>query len=340
MKRNEEAVSNLSSTIINDMQQIIDAAQNRAIQSVDFERVRMYWKIGQRIVTEEQASVDRADYGKQLLKGLGKHQSSEFGSGFSERNLRYARKFYQTYPIWNAVRAELGWFQYRLLSAVSDGDKRHFYEVETIKNHWTGRALQRQIESLLFERLQLSTNKENVLAIANEARIPAKPKDIIKDPTVLEFLGLKSESSYRESDLENALIEHLQEFLLELGNGFSFVARQKRITLDDDDFYVDLVFYNRLLKAHVLFEIKTHRLTHEDLGQLQIYVNYYDRVEKLEDESKTIGVLLCTAKNDELVKFALPENNETIIASKYQFVLPTEAELLEQINEVEKELQE
>ncbi len=238
------------------------------------------------------------------------------------------------------MRAELGWFQYRLLSAVSDGDKRHFYEVETIKNHWTGRALQRQIESLLFERLQLSTNKENVLAIANEARIPAKPKDIIKDPTVLEFLGLKSESSYRESDLENALIEHLQEFLLELGNGFSFVARQKRITLDDDDFYVDLVFYNRLLKAHVLFEIKTHRLTHEDLGQLQMYVNYYDRVEKLEDESKTIGVLLCTAKNDELVKFALPENNETIIASKYQFVLPTEAELLEQINEVEKELQE
>jgi Uncharacterized conserved protein len=177
-----------------------------------------------------------------------------------------------------------------------------------------------------------------MIAMAREERLPEKPNEIIKDPMILEFLGLENRPIYRESDLESALIEHLEEFLLELGNGFSFVARQKRITLEDDEFFIDLVFYNRLLRAHVIVEIKTHALTHEDLGQLQMYVNYYDRTERLPDENATIGILLCTEKNDSLVKFALPEDNQSILASKYKIVLPSEEELLAQVEKVEQEL--
>jgi predicted nuclease of restriction endonuclease-like (RecB) superfamily len=258
---------------------------------------------------------------------------NEFGSGYSERQLERARKFYRIYPIESLLQSQFNWFQYRLLSAIDDENKREYYEHETLNNAWTGRELERQINSDLYERLLLSNDKNAVLAVARKERIPEKPTEIIKDPMYLEFLGLKRKAHYYEYALEEAIIEHLQEFLLELGNGFGFHARQKRILLEDDEFFIDLVFYNRLLRCFVIFEIKTAKLTHQDLGQLQMYVNYYDRYEKLPDENPTVGILLCTAKNDLLVKVTLPEDNKTILASKYELHIPSEQELLKEIKE-------
>jgi predicted nuclease of restriction endonuclease-like (RecB) superfamily len=291
----------------------------------------MYWHIGERIFNEEQQGKDRADYGNYLIKYLSEQLQPEFGSGFSYRNLHWYRQFYRTFPIVNSLRSQLSWTHYRLLLSIDNEDKREYYIAETVKNNWSVRQMERQINSQLFERLLLSNDKESVLAIARNEVIPTNPNEIIKDPLVLEFLGLKRESAYYEKDFEQAIITNLQDFLLELGNGFSFVARQKRIHLDGDEFFIDLVFYNRLLQCFVLFEIKTHKLTHEDLGQLQMYVNYYDRVEKVAHEKPTIGILLCADKNDAVVKYSLPENNNSILASQYQLYLPTEEQLLTEI---------
>jgi predicted nuclease of restriction endonuclease-like (RecB) superfamily len=294
----------------------------------------MYWQIGERTFVEEQRGEERAKYGEQILKNLAVKLEDEFGSGFSYRQLAYARKFYRVYPIVNALRSQLNWSQYRLLISIDDDYKREYYELESANNGWTGRETERQINSSLYERLLLSNDKESVLAVARRERIPELPTEIIKDPMMLEFLGLKREASYYEKDIESALITHLQEFLLELGNGFGFHARQKRILLEDDEFFVDLVFYNRLLRCFVIIEIKNHKITHSDIGQLQMYVNYFDRVEKLPEENPTVGILLCTAKNVLVVKFTLPENNSNIITSQYQLYLPSEQELLEEIEEV------
>ena len=294
----------------------------------------MYWNIGKRIFEEEQQGKERADYGAYLIKNLAKELEPEYGSGFGERQLKFCRQFYRTYPIGNTLRSQLNWSQYRLLIQIPDPDKREYYELESVNNAWTARETERQINSMLYERLLLSNNKESVLAVARKERTPEKPVEIIKDPMVLEFLGLERKASYYEKDLESAIISHIADFLLEMGKGFSFVARQKRILLEDDEFFADLVFYNRLLRCFVIVELKTEKLTHQDLGQLQMYVNYYDRCEKLEDENPTIGILLCTDKNDTVVKMALPENNTTILASKYQLYLPTTEELIKEIDEV------
>ena len=291
----------------------------------------MYWRLGERIFIEEQKGQDRAEYGAYLLQNIALEIGAEFGSGFSVRQLERARQFYRTYPIATALRTQLNWYQYRLLIQIDDNDKREYYELEAANNNWTGRELERQINSGLYERLLLSNDKKAVLEIARKERTPESPTEIIKDPMVLEFLGLRPEATYYEKDLERALITNLQAFLLELGNGFSFVARQKRILLEDDEFFADLVFYNRLLRCFVVIELKTHKITHEDIGQLQMYVNYYDRNEKAPDENPTIGILLCADKNDTLVKYTLPENNNTILASKYQLYLPTEKQLAEQL---------
>ena len=291
----------------------------------------MYWKLGERIFIEEQKGQDRAEYGAYLLQNVALEIEKEFGSGFSVRQLERARQFYRTYPIASALRTQLNWYQYRLLIQIDDKDKREYYELETANNNWTGRELERQINSGLYERLLLSNDKKSVLEVARKERQPESPTEIIKDPMVLEFLGLKPDAAYYEKDLERALITNLQAFLLELGNGFSFVARQKRILLEDDEFFADLVFYNRLLRCFVIIELKTHKITHEDIGQLQMYVNYYDWNEKAPDENPTIGILLCADKNDLLVKYTLPENNSTILASKYQLYLPTEKQLAEQL---------
>ena len=221
--------------------------------------------------------------------------------------------------------------QYKLLIAIDDPDKREYYELKAVNNGWTGRELERQINSMLYERLLLSNDKEAVLAVARNERIPESPKEIIKDPMILEFLGLERKPAYYEKDLESAIISHIADFLLELGKGFSFVARQKRILIEDDEFFADLVFYNRLLRCFVVIELKTGKLTHQDLGQLQMYVNYYDRTERTADENPTIGILLCTSKNDTAVKMSLPENNSTILASEYKLYLPSTEQLIKEV---------
>ena len=323
-----------TSNIIEDARTIINSARSSAVRSVDFCRVQMYWNLGKRIFEEEQQGKERADYGTYLIKNLAGTLESEYGSGFGVRQLEQSRQFYRIYPIANALRSQLNWTQYRLLIQISDPSKREYYELESVNNGWTARETERQIDSMLYERLLMSNDKEKVLSVARKERTFEKPTEIIKDPMILEFLGLERKPVYYESDLETALIEHLQQFLLELGNGFSFIARQKRLLIEDDEYFADLVFYNRLLRCFVVIELKTKKLTHEDLGQLQMYVNYFDRKEKLPDENPTIGILLCTAKNDEMVKMTLPKDNKTILASKYELYLPSEETLKAEVEKL------
>jgi predicted nuclease of restriction endonuclease-like (RecB) superfamily len=322
----------VNKSIIPDIKSLISTSRDNAIRAVDTERTLLYWHIGRRIFEEEQAGKDRAEYGSYLIKFLSEQLQPEYGGGYSVRQLERYRQLYRTFPIASALRTQLSWTQYKLLLSIDNQDKREYYIAETVKNNWTVRQLERQINSSLYERLLMSNDRESVLAVARNEKLPSDAREIIKDPIYLEFLGLKRESSYYEKDLESAIITHLQDFLLELGNGFSFVARQKRIHIDGDDFYIDLVFYNRLLQCFVIIDIKTTKLTHQDLGQLQMYVNYYDRVEKIEHENPTIGILLCADKNNNVVKFTLPDNNKTIVASQYKIYLPSEKQLLEEMN--------
>ena len=335
MKKEE---ANKDEQFYTEIRQIIETARTNAIRSVDFSRVQMYWLLGKRIFEEEQQGKDRADYGAYLIRNLAEELTPLYGSGFSVRQLEQSRRFYRMYPIANAVRSQLNWTQYRLLIQIEDTCKREYYELESVNNAWTARETERQINSMLYERLLLSNDKESVLAVARKERIPESPTEIIKDPMVLEFLGLHRETSYYEKDLEGAILSHLTDFLLEMGKGFSFVARQKRLLLEDDEFFADLVLYNRLLRCFVVIELKTSSLTHQDLGQLQMYVNYYDRMEKLPEENPTIGILLCSAKNNTVVKMTLPEDNQTILTSEYQLYLPTTQQLIEQVNEVKQNL--
>ena len=327
----------INQSIVTDIQAIIHNAKDKAIRLVDHERTLMYWLIGQRIFEEEQQGKERADYGNYLIKFIAEQLEPRYGSGFSKRQIELFRQFYRTFPIANTVYSQLSWSQYKLLIRLDTQDKRDFYIAETVKNNWTVRQLERQVYSNLWERLLMSNDRQSVLAVARNEREPSDAKEIIKDPIYLEFLGLKRESSYYEKDLEQAIITHLHDFLLELGNGFAFVARQKRLHIEGDEFFIDLVFYNRLLKCFVIIEIKTGKLTHQDIGQLQMYVNYYDRTEKKDYENPTIGILLCAEKNNAIVKISLPEDNKTIIASEYKLYLPTEQQLIEEVKkEIEK----
>lgn len=321
----------MSKALLNNIKVLIQNARQNAVRAINQERVLLYWNIGKHIVEEEQNGKERADYGTYLIKTLANELTKDFGSGFSIRQLELCRQFYTVFPITNALRSQLNWTQYRLLLRIDNEDKRTYYIEESCKNNWSARQLERQIHSQLYERLLLSNDKESVLAVAKSEATPETPQEIIKDPMILEFLGLKPQATYYEKDLEQGLISNIQSFLLELGNGFSFVARQKRLQIEEDDFFIDLVFYNRLLKCFVLVELKTHKITHQDIGQLQMYVNYYDRMEKLEDENPSIGILLCADKNEAMVKFALPENNTSILTSKYQLYLPTEKQMLKQL---------
>jgi predicted nuclease of restriction endonuclease-like (RecB) superfamily len=326
----------LKKELIEQIRFIIDSAKDKAMRSVDTERVLMYWQIGKVILEEEQDGRERAGYREFLIKSLANILEPQFGGAFSCRQLNLFRQFYRTFPIVNALRSQFSWTHYRTLIRIDNEDKREFYIAEATKSNWTARQLERQMNSQLFERLLLSNDIQAILAIAREERQPSDAREIIKDPMVLEFLGLKKESAYYEKDLETAVINHLQDFILELGNGFAFLARQKRIHIEGDEFLIDLVFYNRLLQCFVLIEIKTNKLTLQDIGQLQMYVNYYDRYEKQDHENSTIGILLCADKNDSVVKITLPENNKSIIASKYQLYLPNEQQL---IDEVKKEIE-
>ena len=265
---------------INEIITLINDTRETAIRSVDWQRTALYWQIGKKIFEEEQNGQDRADYGAFLIKVLSETLLPIYGSSYSTRQLHLFRQFFKAFPIVNALRSQFSWTHYRLLIRIENQDKRDFYIAETEKNNWTTRQLERQVNSQLFERLLLSNDVAIVLAVARAEQPPKEISEIIKDPMVLEFLGLKREAAYYEKDLERAIITHLQSFLLELGNGFSFVARQKRIHIDGDEFFIDLVFYNRLLQCFVIIEIKTTKITHQDIGQLQMYVNYYDRFEK------------------------------------------------------------
>ena len=329
-----QLMQQIPSSLLDDARKIIETSRSNALRSVDFCRVQMYWHLGRRIFEEEQQGKARADYGGYLVKTLAKSLETEYGSGLGVRQLERARQFYRVYPIASALRTQLNWLQYKLLMAIPDPLKREYYELEAVNNGWTARETERQINSQLFERLLLSNDKATLLATARRERKVESPAEIIKDPMVLDFLGLERKPVYYENELETALIEHLQQFLLELGNGFSFVARQKRLLIEDDEYFVDLVFYNRLLHCFVVLELKTRKVTHEDIGRLQMYVNYFDRKERLPDENRTIGILLCSAKNDEMVRMSLPEDNRTILASKYELYLPSEETLRKELQKI------
>jgi len=325
---------------------LLQSARNKVVRTVNQTMVLTYFEIGKMLVEEEQGGKERADYGKHLLKGLSKILTKEFGKGFSVDNLENMRRFYLAYgksetlsrisskSISETMSREssqdefiLSWSHYLKLMRIDDENERKFYEIESYKNNWSVRELQRQYDSALYTRLVLSRDKDKVKELSEKGLILEKPKDAIKDPYILEFIGLPEHSNYSESQLEQEIIDKLEHFLLELGNGFTFVARQKRISFDDKHFRIDLVFYNRILKCFVLIDLKIGELKHQDLGQMQMYVNYYDREIRLEEENKTIGIVLCQNKSESVVEYTLPEKNEQIFASKYKTVLPSKEEL-------------
>jgi predicted nuclease of restriction endonuclease-like (RecB) superfamily len=307
--------------------QIIKDARAKAYQAVNSAMVQAYWYIGQQIVEEEQAGKHRAEYGTGLLKYLSEKLTADFGTGFNVRNLAYMKQFYTSYPILHAVRAELSWTHYRLLLKVQNEKAREFYLNEAIDNQWSTRSLERQINTFYYERLLSSQDRKPVRQEAEENTTAFQPADVIKDPYILEFLQLKENTAFLEKELETALIGKLQDFLLELGKGFSFVARQRRITAEGSHFYIDLVFYNYILKCFVLIDLKMGELTHQDIGQMDFYVRFWEDQCKTEGDNPTIGIILCSEKNNTIVKYSVLENSQTLFASKYMLYLPTEAEL-------------
>jgi predicted nuclease of restriction endonuclease-like (RecB) superfamily len=312
---------------------LLKAAREAVIKSVNHTMVITYFEIGKLIVNQEQQGEEKAKYGKNLINELSDKLSLEFGKGFSATNIKQMRTFYLTYSKGQMTSDEfnLSWSHYLKLMRIDDEKERKFYEIESFKNNWSLKELQRQYDSALFTRLALSRDKSKVLELAEKGLVIEKPKDAIKDPYILEFIGLPEHASYSESDLEQKLIDKLEHFLLELGTGFTFVARQKRITFEDKHFRIDLVFYNRILRSFVLIDLKIGELKHQDIGQMQMYVNYYDREIRLDDENKTIGLILCQNKSESVVQYTLPENNEQIFASKYQTILPSKEKLKELI---------
>lgn len=321
------------------IRKILNDARNRAYRSVNFAMVQAYWDIGRVIVEEEQKGKDRAEYGKHLITAFSKKLTKEFGKGFTITNLKYMRQFYITFQKSHALSDQLSWTHYRLLLKVEREEARNFYMHETVNNNWSTRELERQINSLLFERIALSREKDEVLEIAKRGQQITKHSDLVKDPYVLEFLELQENKRLLEKELEQSLIDHLQEFLLELGKGFSFVARQKRITVENDHFYIDLVFYNFILKCFFLIDLKIGKLSHKDIGQMDFYVRYFEKEEKQKGDNSTIGLILCSEKNKTMVKYTVLENSNTIYASKYKLYIPTEEELKNEINK-ERELLE
>ncbi len=386
-------ISNSNKELYAQVVTLLQSAKGQVLRTVNQTMVLTYFEIGRLLVEEEQGGEEKAQYGKELLKGLSKVLTKEFGKGFSVTNLERMRLFYQVYRISatplpisentdiasldesnrksstvlpisedeqkqqtssvvsikkgqtvsdqsNQEKVEvaqkhqflLSWSHYLKLMRIDDLAERQFYEIESKKNNWSVRELNRQYDSALYTRLALSRDKKEVQKLSEKGHVIEKPQDVIKDPYILEFLGLPELTAYSENDLEQEIINKLEHFLLELGNGFTFVARQKRISLDDTHFRIDLVFYNRILKCFVLIDLKIGELKHQDLGQMQMYVNYYDRELKLEDENNTIGIVLCKNKRESVVEYTLPENNEQIFASKYQTVLPSKEDLKSIIN--------
>ena len=315
----------------NSIKEVLEQARKRVYRNIQSEMVFTYWQIGKMIV-EKQGGKSKADYGDGLIKELSIQMTKDFGKGFIERNLRFMRQFYLIFSKRNALRTELSWTHYRLLLRVENDKARDFYINEAVNGNWSARQLEREINTFSYQRYLASHGDHNVADDTAKREPSLNPKDIIKDPYVLDFIGLKPDSSFYEKDLEEALITHLNEFLLELGNGFSFVARQKRFDMDGRNFYVDLVLYNYKLKCFVLIDLKRGDLTHQDIGQMQMYVNYYTRELMEPGDNPPIGIVLCADKSDTLVKYTLPLDNKQIYASKYMLYLPREEELRDEIN--------
>jgi predicted nuclease of restriction endonuclease-like (RecB) superfamily len=357
--------------------EIIEAARGHIARSVNSAMVHAYWLIGREIVEVEQHGKERAGYGDELINHLAQRLATRYGKGFGPRTLRRVRLFYLTFPKGSALLSDpsnaekwtapvsklsvpeirtallsksttiesaifpphLGWTHYLVLMRIQNPTARAFYEIEAAREGWVSRELERQVASLLFERLARSRNRNKVLALAKKGHEVVVPSDVIKDPFVLEFLDLSERHAWLERDLEQAIIDRLEDFLLELGKGFCFVARQKRLSLDGDHFYVDLVFYNRLLRCFVLVDLKLGKLTHQDLGQMMMYVNWFDRFQLTEHEQPTVGIILCSEKNDAAVKITLPEDNKQILAARYLHYLPTEQELRAEVNRSREEIE-
>ena len=353
-------MSNLRNTsFLSQVIELLRSARQQVVQHVNVVMIDAYFEIGRMIVEEEQGGQDRAIYGKGLLNDISRGLSEEFGKGFSVDNLENMRKFYLVYKSsetksgiskklisetpfreshYNTrtpLQSVLSWSHYIKLMRIDDNDERKFYEIESVKNNWSVRELKRQYDSALFTRLMLSRDKKKVKQLSEKGLLLEKPKDAIKDPYILEFIGLSEHPTYSESELEQAIINKLEYFLLELGSGFTFVARQKRISFEGKHFYIDLVFFNRILNCFVLIDLKIGELKHQDIGQMQMYVHYYDREIKLDSEQKTIGMILCQDKSEAVVRYTLPENEEQIFASKYKTVLPSKEDLEYLIKEVE-----
>ena len=332
--------------LLQNISALLDDARKNVVVAVNHTMVLTYFEIGRMIVEEEQNGENRAEYGKKLLKDLSIGLTQRFGKGFSASNLQQMTQFYLSYSIRQilydeskksisqtlSVNFKLSWSHYLKLMRIKDINERKFYEIESFKNNWSLRELQRQYDAALYTRLALSKNKEEIIQLSEKGQIIEKPRDLIKDPYILEFLGLPEKSTYSENDLESELIDKLEHFLLELGQGFTFVSRQKRISFDEKQFRIDLVFYNRILKCFVLIDLKIGELKHQDIGQMQMYVNYFDREKRLEDENKTIGIIFCQDKSEALVRYTLPEDNEQIFASKYLTVLPSKEDFINILN--------
>lgn len=316
-------------SLLGNLGELIRDARQKVLRAVDTVQVQTCWQIGRHIVEFEQEGARRAEYGKQLLSKLAKSLTEEFGKGFDASNLRYMRLFYQAFPIRDALRHELSWTHYRRLLRVDNKLARHWYMNESALQNWSSRALERQINTLYYERLLTSRDRP---AVEHEAattiqNMKAHPRDFIRDPVILEFLGMPNAGLTQETNLEQALINQLQAFLLELGKGFAFIARQQRISTDSKDFYIDLVFYNYLLKCFVIFDLKRGELTHQDVGQMDMYVRMYDDLKRGPEDGPTVGIILCAQKDESVVRYSVLEGNEQLFASKYKLVLPSEEEL-------------
>ena len=321
--------------LVGRLRELIGQARQQALRAVDVVQVQTCWQIGRHIVEFEQSGAGRAAYGARLLPKLAERLTADFGRGFDERNLRYMRLFFISFPNWNALRTELSWTHYRTLLRVESEPARLWYMGESAEQNWSTRALERQIGTLYYERLLSSREREPVLAEAAQAVLAAQaavsPREFVRDPVLLEFLGMPGAGRVLEADLEQALIDNLQAFLMELGKGFAFVARQQRISTESKDFYIDLVFYNYLLKCFVLFDLKSGELAHQDIGQMDMYVRMYDDLKRGADDNPTVGIILCAGKDASVVRYSVLHENEQLFASKYRLVLPTEDELRQEL---------
>ena len=324
---------------------LIQEARQQVRHSVNAAMVQSYWHIGRLIIEHEQQGESRAGYGKQQLEGLADRLTAEFGKGFDARNLRNMRAFYTAFPIWNAVRSKLSWTHYRVLLRVNNHEAREWYMREAVQQNWSSRALERQIGALYYERLLSSRDKTPVEAEAKAKTAPLAddPRDYLRDPYILDFLNLDS-GSYQEADLEKGIIDNLQRFLLELGKGFAFVERQQRIRTDDGDYYIDLVFYNYLLKCFVLVDLKLNKLSHQDVGQMDMYVRLYEEQKRSDDDNPPIGLILCSQHNQTVARYSVLNDSKQLFASKYLTVLPTEEELKRELERerrlVERKIEE